>query len=238
MRRERMLVACFVLSAIILPCPAKADPITANITLTVEPNGLGIAGVPYVYTGLIPDLNSPPSSLSMSGSVLGAPGPIYTTPTEVNINTPFNMTITLNDASGSNPTIDVTGNVTGSFDETAIPSSSFLYAEGFTLSSSLNVQGTATSATLQGWTPNSGIPMSLINEYLNPSIYSFSQTAQGMSMASSPQLLGGSTLQINLSTDSEVPEPAAVLIYLVGIAGAVVGRHVRSGGRAPSIFSR
>ena len=74
---------------------------------------------------------------------------------------------------------------------------------------------------------SSGIPMSMISQYLNPSAYSFTQAASGMSMASSPELYGGSFLNINASAGAEVPEPATVLVCLAAIAGIGIRRHAR-----------
>jgi hypothetical protein len=139
------------------------------------------------------------------------------------------MTITFDGASGTHPTIDVTGNVTGSYDVTDIPKSSPLYAEGYNLSGSLGVQGTATAATLLGWTPDSGIPMSLLNQYLNPSAYAISEQLGTGPYRASVVLpsTAEATLAVNLLAPTAAPEPAAVLVYVAAIAGLGVHRGAR-----------
>jgi hypothetical protein len=225
MGRGLTFIAClaFITS---LTFESKADPIPADVTLTVEPSGMPMTGIPYVYSGTIPDVNTPPSYISLSGATLGSPGPNFQGLIDIGIRTTFNMMITFDGASGSHPSIDVTGNVTGYFDVTGIPMSSPYWAGGFNLLSSLSVQGTATSAILQGWTPASGIPMSLIDQYLNPSSYTFTEQGSGMGMATS-QLNGGAFLALNIPEGAEVPEPATLLIYLAAISGLVVRRGAR-----------
>jgi hypothetical protein len=226
MRRALTVVAGLVVITS-LTNPAGADPIPATVSLTVEPNGSAITYYPYVYSVWIPDLNTRPSSVGLlgSGSVVSGSGvgeSIF--PAHIPIQTTFNMTITLDGASGSHPSIVVEGTVTGSYDVTDIPQSSPLWAAGFNISSYLTVQGVATSAKLEGWTSNSGVPMSLISQYLNPSIYSFSQQGSGGNYMVYPSYpdLAGTTLFINLPDAAETPEPATVLVYVAAIVGLVV----------------
>lgn len=211
MRRVSAFVACLAFMTY-LPFDARAGSIPADVSLTVGPP----LGNPYAYTTSIQDVNTPPSSVYLG------PTPGYlsdlTHPVAENIQTTFNMTITFEGPSGSRPSIDVTGNVTGYLDVTVIPSSSPYYAMGYNLSSSLNAMGIGKSATLQGWTPASGVPMSLIEPYLNPSIYGFSEQGRGMGMAYS-ELYGGATLFTNLPAAASVPEPTTLLMYLAAIAG-------------------
>ena len=229
MRRTLAHIAGLALIASITH-PAKADPITASVTLTVEPNDMPMSGIPYVYTGTIADLTAPPSDIGLTGTTIGYPGSFWSAPMQTGIQTTFNMTITLEGAPGSQPSIDVTGTVTGSYAISVIPQSSPYYADGYNYTNSLSVQGTATSATLEGWTPQSGIPMSLLSQYLNPAIYSFSeQGSGGMGKASvylPPEL--PAYLEITASAAAEAPEPAAVLVYVAAIAAWAVRRGALS----------
>ncbi len=168
MRRDLALVACLALMTY-LSFEARAGSIPADVSMTVGPSILD--SIPSTYTLLIPDVNTMPS-FSVGGAEPSLP-PLFDRPENFNIQTTFNMTITFEGPSGSHPSVDVTGNVTGDVDMTAIPSSSPFYAMGYNLTGSMYGSGTGTSATLQGWTPASGIPMSTIEPYLDPSIYNF-----------------------------------------------------------------
>ena len=75
------------------------------------------------------------------------------------------MTITFNGASGSRPTVDVTGNLTGQLDFAPSRDTAGLGLSTYIISA---FEGTASSVSLQGWTPASGIPMSLIDPLLKP----------------------------------------------------------------------
>lgn len=211
-----------------LTCAAKADPIPATVTLTVEPTGSGLTAVPHMYTGCIADLNSSPSYVFLLGPMLVDPyHSLPYPPLHIDIQTTFEMTITLDGALGSHPSIDVKGNVTGTLEETDVTSSSPFWPE-YNLSASFTVSGTGTSATLRDWTPDSGVPMSLINQYLNPSSYVFSQEASDMEKVGPIELRsGGSSLRIELPAAAEAPEPAPILVFLAAIAGLGVRRRFR-----------
>ena len=223
MRRTTTLLACLGITAW-LTAPSKADPIQGTVQVTVEPNGSQMTAIPYTYTGTIYDMANT-TGTGLSGPVLGSPL-FSTSPIHAPINADFDLTVTFGGGSSNGPSIDVKGTVTGSYDVTAIPQSNPLYAQGYNLSSSLYARGVATSATLLNWSPDSGVPISLINRYLNPAVYSFTQAGTGTWMASAA-LDGASSLSIDLAAGTETPEPATVLIYLAAIAGLGARRVAR-----------
>ncbi len=220
MGRGLTFVACLAFMTS-LPSEARAGSISADVSMTV----VGELGNPYPYITSIPDVSSPPSIVYSGPTPLNLSTIDYLV--DDNIRTTFNMTITFESPSGSHPSIDVTGNVIGNFDVAIIPSSSPFFAPGgFNLSSSLYAVGTGTSATLQGWTPASGIPISLIEPYLNPSIYGFSAWGRGMGIVYS-ELYGEESYFINMPGVASVPEPTTALMYLAAIAGLGVWRGAR-----------
>jgi hypothetical protein len=224
MRRTSTIIACLALM-LSQTDTAEADPIPGTITLTAE--------APYVptavYTGTVADLSAPSSYVRLIGPELGYSNGWEKGPVNIPIQSPFNMTISFDGASGSQPTIDVTGTLAGSYVVSTIPPSNPLYAGGFNLTGELSVQGTVTSATLQGWTADSGIPISLINQYLNPSVYNILQqanTGYGMASVGLPNV-PETTLAINLNAATAAPEPATILVYLASIAGLGLHRFGR-----------
>lgn len=228
MRRSLTLFTCVAFMASLIGA-ASADPISGTVTVTVEPSGTLVTAVPYMYSACILDMSNTTYNGEMFGDgLLGSPGPIWNPPINIDIQTTFNMTVTFDGASGSHPTIDLTGPLTVEFNQTDLTSSSPYYAMGYNPSTSLTARGTPTTATLQGWTPSSGVPMSLINEYLNPSSYDFFESGEAMTMAMPPeQLSGGVSLGIHLSAGAEAPEPSSVLVCLAAIAGLAVRRGAR-----------
>ena len=75
------------------------------------------------------------------------------------------------------------------------------------------------SATVQGWSPESGVPMSLINKYLTTSNYSLYLQDSYHVVPESYPTASDFYLTANQSAVTFVPEPATVLIYLAAIAG-------------------
>ncbi len=213
-RRGLALVSCLAIAAF-LPSASKADPIQANIAVSVGPltwagGILGGTSPPYQYSGTIPDVGSLPSSILLPGPTLGnleGVSSIY--PSLINFQAPLDMTITLDGASGSHPTIDIVGNLTGSFQSTLIPSEPIVYDVSYALT------GSATSASLHGWTSGSGIPMSAITPLLDLSTYSFRQQND----YANHWIKEGFVVNFNPSANVDTPEPATVLMYLAVIAG-------------------
>ena len=150
----------------------------------------------------------------------------------MDINTTFDLKIAFDGAAGSHPTIDVTG-----------PMFVEIYSEPDTNSpnwmdgaSNVSVGTVATlkSATVQGWTPESGVPMSLINKYLTTSNYSLSLQDAYHVVPESYPTTSNFYLTANQSAVTFVPEPATLLMYLAAIAGA--GRAARY--PAPAVLYR
>jgi len=229
------LIACLAFMAS-LTSAAKADPIMGTVTLTVAPDpslgyGGGIAQGPVVYSSGTVDLSQLFQSqiqpgpnpvvlyqgLSLSGPLLlpNAGGLL-----DENFNTTFNMKITFNGASGSQPTINVTGSLTGNaYGEPNGTSAGQMSQSAF---------ATPKSATVQGWTAESGIPSSLINQYSTPSNYYLAQqTSYQYNGAEGIPATASFSLMANSSAVTPVPEPATVLVYLAAIAGLGLQRSVR-----------
>jgi hypothetical protein len=174
MRRGLTWIACL---AVVAPMPrvSKADPIQATVTMSVEEltstgSDATVIGGPYQSSGNISDLNALPSSINLSGPNPGSSSFLFThpvVPSTTNVQSTFNLTISLDGASGSHPSIDVTGPLTGSIEAADISQA----LQGIVLTRSeitKSFQGVATSASLQGWTPTSGIPMSRMAPLLDP----------------------------------------------------------------------
>ena len=224
MRRTTTLLACLGITAW-LTAPSRADPIQGTFKLTVGPTGSGMSFYPYTYTGAIPDMTNARSSTILWGPPIEAPL-VFTEAIHVPINANLDMMVTFGGVSANGPSIEVKGTMTGSYDVTAVPRSGPDYAQGYNLDSSLNVRGVATSATLVNWTPDSGVPMSLINQYLNLAVYSLAQV--GTERGRTSVTVGGMpSLSIDLAAGTETPEPATVLIYLAAIAGLGARRVAR-----------
>jgi hypothetical protein len=131
------------------------------------------------------------------GSIYETLGPVY------------NMTIALDGADGSHPTVKATGFLVGTVSEGIIPS----------MWSSFHSSSSASRLTVQGWTPASGIPQSLIDAYLDPSHYQFQQEVEATTLPASANLI---------VTVSSVPEPATIVVYVAGIAVLLLNRHAWS----------
>ena len=222
-RRHLALVSCLAIAAF-LPSASKADPIQANIAVSVGPltgpggGSVGGTGPQYQYSGTIPDANSLPSSILLSGPTLGNFEGYNGTFPFISVQAPFNMTITLDGVSGSHPSIDVVGNLTGGFQ-----SQSLAPEFSNTTDVSYTLWGSATSASLHGWTTSSGIPMSVIAPFLDLSTYSFPQS----NLYANYWIKEGFVVNFNPSANVDTPEPATVLMYLAVIAGLGARRGAR-----------
>jgi hypothetical protein len=218
------VIACLALTAA-LTSGAKADPVMGTVTLTVPQTAVGGGGSgginqgPVVYTSGPVDLSQlfqsqvqPGGAVTYEGISLAGP---HLLPNfgglEVNFNTTFDMKIAFDGTSGSQPTIDVTGVVIGS--AAGVPEGT--YNDGADVYASARPQ----SATVQGWNPDSGVPMSLINQYLNPSNY---WIWQGDNYLYGPPqdnpATTGFALMANPSAITPVAEPATIAVFLAAIA--------------------
>jgi hypothetical protein len=230
--RPRLTRIAFLAILPLLSRGALADPITGNITLTVAPAAPFFQG-PVVYSsGPVnpsqlfqsqiepgPDPVTLYQGLTMNGPLLvkwsGLGSESFTTP--------FDMKITFAGAAGSQPTVDVTGSLTVNAYSTPDESAS----NGLASASKVSISANATqmSATVQGWTPASGIPLSLINQYLATSSYQLFQTDN---YTFTPSAGFPTTSSFDLMADpsavTPVPEPAPVLMYVAAIAGFGVWR--------------
>ncbi len=230
------LIACVALVTS-LPSAAKADPVMGNITLTITPppglagfGGSALSNAPVVYSSGTVDLSQEfQSQIQPGGTVtenfINLSGPhLYPDfgGLPVQMNTVFQMQITFDGAAGSQSTI----NVTGTMNVGAAGTPEGTINDGAIITSF----GTPQSATVQGWTPDSGIPMSLINQYLKTSNYFLSQQ-DSFSYGSTPgqdnPATGTFTLIANASAITPVPEPCSALVYLTAF-GALGFRHWRS----------
>ena len=219
MRRQLTFAACLAFVAS-LTCVAKADPITGTITLTVAPSttleGLGSGiPIPVVYSSGPVDLSALGQTVTLTGLPMGLSGPGVGGVIAETINTTFDMKITFEGASGSQPTVDVTGPLSAGIDETPSPN-----PPSFISMANAN----PTSSTLQGWTSDSDIPLALINQYLITSNYHINIDAlQGSALPDTQSIW----LSVTPITGVNAPEPATVVIFLAAIAGLGVHRSVR-----------
>ena len=232
--RNLTVMACLALTAA-LTSAANADPVMGTVTLTIareayNPGYLGgIAQGPVVYSSGSVDLSQVfQSEVQPGGAILEGQGVSLTGPHLIpsfsglgeNFNTTFQLKIAFDGASGSQPTINVTGVITGNAQGTPIGT--------FNTGANIGAYGTPQSATLQGWNPDSGVPISLINQFLNPSNYNLSQ--QDSYQYGSPQdnpATASFSLIPNLSAVSPVPEPSTVAVFLVAIAGLCFRQRAR-----------
>ncbi len=202
MRSRWILVTglAFVLS---LCTTAQADPIMGTITLTVAPAlpyasvGPGIPQV-AIYTSGPVNLSALPQNFFLSGPALGFEGGVI----QDDVQTTFDMKIAFNSTSGSQPYVDVHGTLFGGV-------ASF---PGF---ASSNFSGTPSSASLQDWAVGSGVPMALIDQYMN--LASYQSISQGFGGTSPPET-GQFVVQVGPMPETAAPEPSAVLTYLAAIA--------------------
>lgn len=183
-----------------------------TIVLTVAPNpiiedgqGMGIPKAAVYSSGPV-DLGNLPRGLPLHGPAIGFGGELI----GERIKTTFDLKITFESASTSQPTIDVTGSLAGAV--ASEPGHSFAW-----------FQGTATSATIQGWTPESGVPLALTNQYLDPSRYQLIQ----LITANAPPDSADFGLTVTPSAGAIVPEPATLLLYLAAMAVLGVWRGAR-----------
>lgn len=72
------------------------------------------------------------------------------------------------------------------------------------------------SATVSGWSPNSVVPLSVINRFLKPSNYHIEQNYNTF----------GPPTTANFSV-TFIPEPSMVLVFLFMIGGLGVARRIR-----------
>lgn len=215
MRRRLALLAGLGLS-IGLTNAAMAGPLLGTIVLTIAPNpiiedgqGLGIPTAAVFSSGPV-DLGSLPHGLALTGPSLGFVGGGLI---GQDIETTFDLRIAFDGVSGSQSSIDVTGPLTGWAGE--IP--------GYSADSQF--QATPTLATVQGWTPNSGVPTALIEHYLNTSDYQLFQLVRG----TFPPDTANFWLTVAPSAGASVPEPATILLYLAGLTVLGVRRGIRVG---------
>jgi hypothetical protein len=233
MRRIRTLLTCFAIIAA-LPGVSKADVIEGTASLSVgalygttnysdalSPTTF-IEG-PTQFSGALASTNGKWYTTELPGPNLGQGSPALPTaadPATVWAQAPFSLTITLDGASGVNPTITITGTIHGTFNsepltlETAQP--------GLLTNVTMGFSATPTNVTLQGWTPSTGIPDSLINQLLNLSNYSIFTNGYDINSPTTPEF--GAALEFIPAIEAEAPEPATFLLYLGAIAGLAARR--------------
>jgi hypothetical protein len=231
------LLACVALMTA-LPSAAKADPVMGKITLTIAPppgltgfGGSASSSAPVVYSSGTVDLSQEFQGPVPPGATVGENSINLTGPhlypdfggLAVQMNTTFQMQIAFDGAAGSQPTIDVTGTMN-------------VYAAGTPAGTSntgafIDSSAAPQSATVQGWTPDSGIPMSLIDQYLKTSNYYLWQQdnfSYGSTQGQDNPATGTFLLMANASAITPVPEPGAALVFLAAF-GALGARRWRSG---------
>jgi hypothetical protein len=205
----RLILTISACLAFLASATAKADPIMGTITLTVAPalptvDGAG-GGIPSpaVYTSGLVNLGALPQNFALAGPALGFVGGII----EESVQTTFDMRITFDGAAGSQPYVDVTGSLGGG-------------VESLPGSAASNFFGTPTSATLRDWTIGSGVPLALLDQYLNLSNYQ--QLTQGFGGTAPPDT--GTFWLVMDPAPSNAPEPASLLVYAIALA-ALGGRR-------------
>jgi hypothetical protein len=236
MRRIRTLLTCLAIIAA-LPSVLKADPIQGTVSLSVgalygttnfsdASNPTTFIEGPTQFSGTISPTNGLWYETGLTGPTLGQGSPSLPSaadPAMVWADAPFSMTITLKGGSGAGPTITVTGTFHGTFEtepltqQTALPGLLTNVAMGFS--------ATPTNAILQGLSPSSGIPTSLINQLMNVSNYSIFTSGYDINSPTMPPF--GATLEFIPAIEAETPEPATVLVYLSVIAGLAARRVTR-----------
>ncbi len=168
--RSFTVMACLALTAA-LTSAVKADPVIGTVTLAVaretDTGGDlgGIAQGPVVYSSGSVDLSQVfQSEVQPGGAILEGNSVNLTGPHLLNtfgglgesFDTNLQLKIAFDGASGSQPTINVTGVMSVTAEGTP---------EGtFNTGAHISAYGTPQSATLQGWNLDSGIPISLINQ--------------------------------------------------------------------------
>jgi hypothetical protein len=240
--RALTLVAC--LSLLVLPGRSVvADSIMGTVDMTIPP-GTGSGGLPsdvastgYLGTGGLQSVNlgTIPLVLQIGGVSLGYnpaftaveisnpwnglsnPNYPYNPNAQYNqtVNTTFDMKIAFGGASGSQPTVVLTGTLVGAYG-----------GDAMTADMSGHFTATVTSATLENWSPSSGIPLSLLNQYLSPASYQITGGIAGSVMNDVYF-----TMTIDPSTGTlpvPAPEPATILVFLAMFAGLGVRGAVRA----------
>jgi hypothetical protein len=192
---------------------ANADPVSGTIELTVPPGASKLANTAY-SSGTV-DLSTLPANVPLPGAPLGYNDAGAFSQT---INTIFDLKITFNGASGFQPVIDITGTLTGTLG-------------GNSITENLGGQfaATPTSAMLENWSPESGVPVALINQYLNTSSYHINGAIEG-----GPTNLAGFSMTVDPSTAGSpvpAPEPTSVVVFLAALGGLGLRRRLRSGQR-------
>lgn len=214
---------------------AQADPIMGTVSLTIAQDtalgnyGGGVATGPVQYFSGTVNLSQLFQSQTQSNGVITTEGinltgspllPGASGLLNLPYTTTFEMKITFDGAAGTQPTIDVSGVLKGSASGEPNGTAAGQMFE--------TAYGIPTSATLEGWTAQSGIPTSLIDKLLAPSNYYLSQEI-GWQYNGSEGVPSTATISL-LATSSVVtaaPEPATVLVYLAAIAGFGVRRIMR-----------
>jgi hypothetical protein len=137
-------------------------------------------------------------------------------------NVTYDLKITFNGASGSQPTIEVTGSMKVVAD--SVPDSNYPFGGPVIVRATAN----PASATVQGWTPSSGVPQSLIDTYLNTSNYKLYQQ-DGYTTGTNTPYPTSSTFDLvaNPSALAVTPEPSTILVYLAAIMGLGLRRSSR-----------
>jgi hypothetical protein len=234
MRRSLMLSASLALLAS-LTGAATAGPITGTVTMTVAPagpsngtTGPGIVDVASYSSGLV-NLSTLPDGMVLRGPTLGLDTAGGGGPINDSVSSTFQMTITFNGPTGIQPSINITGTISGYAvqEESAAPGGPLAPGQnaGLAVASfvATPISATVTSATVD-WPPVSGVPASLIDQYLNLSNYRLSQYVSQAPGFYLPPADGNFVLTI---LPAAVPEPATILVYLA----AIVGLGLRHGAR-------
>jgi hypothetical protein len=202
-----------------LTSSAQADPISGGIALMIG------AGYGSSVPEFVADMANPPYKGGQLGGEPILPPEGFGSGT---ISDSFNVSIVFNAASGANPTINVIGAITGVYTVTDLEPGNPLWSSGgFNFETSLRMEGTATSATLENWSPASGVPLSLINQYLNLSDYHFTETAGGLSIAAPYYDNLQASFSIDLPPAVPAPEPTTAILYVAAIGGLVVRTRFR-----------
>jgi hypothetical protein len=210
LRRRSLLLVVFLALMTSLSLRAKADPVMGTIELTVAPNVPRLGNTVYLSGSV--DLSNLPQNLPLPGPSLG-----YNNDGQFNenINTTFDLKVTFGGASGSQPYVDLTGPLVGSIGGTSAVEN---MGGQFTAS--------PTSAVLHNWSASSGVPLALIEPYLNPASYHLDGAIEGGAMN-----MAGFLMTVDPSTASppvSAPEPVTMLMYLAVISGLGMRHGVRA----------
>ncbi len=199
------IVSLLLLTAMNLT--VKADAIMGSIQLTILGSNTPHLNNTTYSSGTI-DLSTLPQNLPLPGPSLG-----YNNAGNFNepVNTTFFMQITFQGPTGIQPVIDLTGPLVGEIGGTSMV---------VNMGGSFNA--TPTAATLANWSADSGVPLSLIDQYMNPASYHLDGAIEGGAMN-----LAGFLMTVNAPPVS-TPEPAPILSFLVVIAGLGIRQRCRA----------